>query len=635
MKQKLACLSMLLLILCVGAVAAQSPEDAPYRDASLPIEARVEDLLGRLSLAEKIGQMTLVESGSISPQQAVEYHVGAILTGGDGGPTDNTAENWYAFTQAYQDAALEAELGIPILYGIDAIHGHNNVRGSVIFPHNIGLGAAANPALMHAIGRVTACQMLATGIHWNYAPVLAVPQDIRWGRFYESYGQDPDLVQAQAQAFVEGLQGSSLSATDTVMATLKHFVADGGTVWREPANPNYMREFWGYPIDQGDAPLDEAELRAVHLAPYVGLHEETWSIMASFSSWKGTKVHASAYLMTHVLKDEMGFAGFVVSDWAAIDQITPDYYQAVVTSINAGVDMNMVPYDYRRFIDVMQRAVDAGDIELARIDDAVRRILRAKFALGLFEDAAGRPDLLAQYDAPAYRALSRSAVSQSVVLLQNENEALPLSPDIRTLFIAGEAADDIGIQSGGWTINWQGSTGATTPGTTIREALESGFGEDVRVVYNRFGRFDRFVDDTGNPLMADAAVVVIGEAPYAEGAGDRPDLSLTEADLLLIERASAQAETLIVVMLTGRPLIISDHLDLADAWVAAWLPGTEGAGIADVLTGAHPFVGRLALTWPRDMAQVPLGASDAAPLFEPGWGIRTGEAPAVTPVSCD
>lgn len=616
-------LSFLLAVL-VSITVAQD-DTLSYRDSSLAIEERIENLLSRMTLEEKIGQMTLVEQFSIDPETSAEYMAGGIL---NGGPRINTPQTWYTLTQSYQQAALNTRLGIPILYGLDAIHGHNTVYGSVIFPHNVGLGSSRNPALMEQIGRVTACNMVATGSYWNFSPVLAVPQDIRWGRYYEGYSQDPELVSLMATSFIRGLQGESLSDAYTVMATPKHFVGDGGTSWSNEYNPNYQTEYNGYPIDRGDTIVSEAELRSIHLAPYVPVLEENiWSVMASFSSWNGAPVHASDYLLTDVLKGELAFEGFVVSDWGAIDLITEDYYEAVVLAINAGVDMNMVPYDYERYIEVMHRAIDNEDISLMRVDDAVRRILRAKFHLGLFEDASGQAQLLENYDNESFRSLGRSAVSQSLVLLQNENHVLPLGDEVETLFIAG-AADDIGMQSGGWTISWSGQSGGITPGTTILDGLETALTGTTDIYYNQSGHFDRITDDNGDPIIADTAIVVIGEMPYAEGAGDQEDLSLPDTDVALIERVGDQAETLIVILLSGRPLIISDHLDKADAWVAAWLPGTEGGGIADVLTGIHPFVGTLALTWPRDMSQVPLSAlseSGEDPLFPTGWGITTGQ----------
>jgi beta-glucosidase len=335
--------------------------------------------------------------------------------------------------------------------------------------------------------------------------------------------------------------------------------------------------------------------------------------MVSFSSWNGTKMHAHSTLLMDVLKGELGFSGFLVSDWQAIDQITPDYYEAVVTSINAGVDMNMVPYDANLFINTMLTAVQKGDIAEARIDDAVRRILTAKFNLGLFENPYPDPDQLAQIGSAEHRALAQEAVSQSLVLLQNENDALPIAKDAR-IFMAGPYAHDIGIQSGGWTIEWQGKEGPITTGTTILEAIEATATGEVS--FNKFGRFEEM-----NP-PADVGIVVLGERPYAEGFGDAADLSLSESDVEMIRRMGEQANKVVVVLLSGRPLIITDALPLADAWVAAWLPGSEGQGVADNLFGDHPFTGTLPYTWPASMDQLPLGAG-GEPLFPFGHGLTT------------
>jgi beta-glucosidase len=577
---------------------------------------RAEELLAQMTLDEKIGQMTLVEKGSITGVDVTDQAIGGVLSGGGGYPrTGNTPEAWRDMVKEYQDAALQTRLGIPLLYGVDAVHGHNNVKGAVIFPHNIGLGAANDPDLMTRIGQVTASEMIATGIYWNYAPVLAVPQDIRWGRTYEGFAQDTATVSALATAYLVGLQGDDLADPSTVLGTPKHFVGDGATVWGTGSS--------GYAIDQGDMQVDEETLRAIHLPPYQAVIEAgAQSIMVSFSSWNGAKMHGNQYLITDVLKHELGLEGFVVSDWGGIDQVNHDYYTAVVTTINAGVDMNMVPSNYGRFIATVKQAVENGDITEERVDDAVRRILTVKFNLGLFENPYGRDELLDTVGSDAHRELAREAVQKSLVLLKND-DVLPLATDTPLIYVAGRAADDVGIQCGGWTIEWQGSSGAITPGTTILEAVEQTVSSDTTVVYDRQGDFSDATDGNGKLVKADVGIAVVGEPPYAEGRGDNGQLSLTRRDLDVLENMSEYSETLVVVLISGRPLIITNEIDNWDAAVAAWLPGTEGGGVADGLFGQSPITGKLSFEWPASLDQIPLGASNEAPLFPLGYGLET------------
>ena len=625
-------LILLIFVACQQAVTTPSPQETAvaestsliYQDVNQPIADRVDDLLARMTLAEKIGQMTLVEKNSIRLEDITDQLIGALLSGGGGSPDQNSPEGWASMVDGFQQQALKTRLAIPLLYGVDAVHGHSNVKGTVIFPHNIGLGATGNPDLLREIGRITALETAATGIYWNYAPAVSVPQDIRWGRTYEGYSENSELVTELSQAYLTGLQGQTLNDVVTILATPKHFVGDGGTIWGSSTSGDYM-------IDQGVTTVDEATLRAVHLPPYqAAIEAGAMSMMVSYSSWQDTKMHAQAYLLTDVLRGELGFTGFLVSDWQAIDQINPDnYYESVVTSINAGVDMNMVPYDYNRFIDTLTTAVENGDVTNARIDEAVRRILTVKFALGLFERPFADESLLADVGSDVHRAVARDAVRQSLVLLKNEHNALPIAHDTPRIFVAGEAADDIGLQTGGWTIEWQGKPGNITPGTTILQAIENSVSPATTVRFNRFGRFD----DT-----ADIGIVVVGETPYAEGRGDTDNLSLTEADISRLERMRQHSNKLIVIIISGRPLIITDQLPLADAFVAAWLPGTEGQGVADILFGNYPFNGRLAYSWPRSMAQLPFDFANLpttgcdAPLFPFGYGLTTEEsAPLILP----
>lgn len=609
-------LGLSLLIAAFSAVA----QEPAYLDAELDVESRVEDLLGRMTLEEKIGQMTLVENKSITAQSVTRFVIGGILSGGGGYPTPNTAEAWANMVDGFQQAALDTRLGIPLIYGVDAVHGHNNVYGATIFPHNVGLGAADNPDLVQQIGEITAREMIATGIYWNYSPVMAVPQDIRWGRAYEGFGENTALVDRLSNALLRGLQ-ATLGDTGTVLGTPKHYIGDGGTAWGTSDRGN---------IDRGDTRVDEATLRARDLPPYLtALENGAMSIMVSFSSWNGVPMHGHDYLINDVLKGELGFDGFVVSDWGGIDLIATDYYDAVVMSINAGVDMNMVPQNYPLFIETMNSAIENGDISLNRVDDAVRRILRVKFMMGLFERPFSDRELLDTVGSEEHRAIARQAVRESLVLLRNENQALPIAKDVGVIFVAGQGANDIGLQSGGWTIEWGGGLGAITPGTTILDGIQATVSAETEVHYNTIGRFNRVTDANGDPIIADVGIVVLAEFPYVEWHGDSAFLDLDPANAAIIERVRERSEKLIIVLLSGRPVMISDYLLASDAFVAAWLPGTEGAGITDVLFGDQPFVGRLPYTWPRSIDQIPFDFANLpqtgcdAPLFPFGYGLTS------------
>ncbi len=608
---------------------------APYATAVQPaaarsVDDRVEALLAQMTLAEKIGQMTQVEKNSITPKDVTRYFIGSVLSGGGGSPPRNTPDDWLAMVSGFQEAALSTRLRIPLLYGVDAVHGTAAVVDATVFPQNVGLGAADDPDLMRRIGAATAAEMAATGIRWNFAPVVAVPQDIRWGRTYEGYGENTNLVSRLAAPYIEGLQedasGQRFGSPATVLATAKHFLADGGTTF----GSSTTEIFKPYLLDQGDARIDEATLRRVHLPPYqAAVDAGAGSVMASFSSWNGVKMHGNRDLLTGVLRDELGFEGFVVSDWQGIDQIPGDYYSDVVTAINAGIDMVMVPYDYKLFIDTLTKAVEQGDVSQARIDEAVRRILRVKAEMGLFDGDPLQPGApMETVGSPEHRELAREAVRKSLVLLQNDDATLPLATDTPLIYVAGQAADDIGIQIGGWSTQWQGQEGDITAGTTILGGIEEIAGAGAQVRYNAFGRFDRFIDDQGKPIIADVAVAVVGERPYAEGVGDSADLALLPADLAMVERARQGAKKLVLVVLAGRPVDITDLLSLADAVVVAWLPGTEGQGVADVLFGDYPFTGKLPYTWPRSADQLPFDFSALpadgpdAPLFPAGYGLE-------------
>lgn len=592
-------------------------------------DSRVENLLNQMTLAEKIGQMTQVDQRAVQPDDVTHYGLGSVISGGGSNPTPNNPQNWADMVLAFHEAALKTRLGIPLIYGVDAVHGHSNVIGATIFPHNIGLGATRDPHLVERIARATALEASATGVYWNFAPCLAVPQDIRWGRTYEGFSENTNLVSELGAAYVRGLQGT-LGSSGSVLACPKHFVGDGGTIWGSTQQYEWLIDSWQaadqrYKIDQGNVQLDESSLRQVHLAPYItAIEAGARSIMVSFSSWNGAKMHAHHYLLTEVLKEESGFTGILVSDWRAIDQLSPDPYACVVLSINAGLDMIMVPFEYQRFMDNLEQAVQCGDVPIHRIDDAVRRILTVKDELGLFvrkRTDEPRPQSLGNDE---HRRLARRATRKSLVLLKNDKGTLPISKDIGHIAVAGPAADDIGIQCGGWTIEWLGEMGNITEGTTLLQAIQKTVSFETTVHFDNSGNFSA-------DFNFDLGIVGLHEPPYAEGVGDRADLQLNEEEISLLERVRSRCRRVVVIIFSGRPLIITEQLPLADALVAAWLPGTEGQGLIDVLFGDYPFTGKLPYAWPRAMEQLPFEFSTAsydggaAPLFPFGHGLTTDE----------
>ena len=560
-----------------------------YRDSTQPTAARVADLLGRLTLAEKIAQMTQPEKYSVTPDEVAALGIGSVLSGGGGNPQPNTPATWAAMVGEYDEAARRSRLGIPLLYGVDAVHGHNNVHGATIFPHTISLGAAGDPELVRRVARATALETAATGVRWDFAPMVSVVQDPRWGRTYEAFGDDTAAVTALSRAYLLGLQdagdGRGLASPHAVLGTPKHYLGDGATLWGTSKMEMLGTRFH---IDQGDMRVDEATLRAKYLPPYAAaVAAGALSVMPSFSSWNGVKMHAHRYLLTDVLKGELGLRGFLVSDWQAMDQIDPDYATAVATSINAGLDMSMVPYDWRRFIATLTAAIESGAVPLSRIDDAVGRILTVKFEMGLFEQRPGELPPLSIMGAAEHRALAREAAARGMVLLRNDGGALPIGSG--PIYVAGEAADNIGLQCGGWTIKWQGEvTRDLTVGTTILAGLRQVAPPGTAITYSPTADFP------GDERAA-VGLLFVHELPYAEGLGDRADLRLPAEQAALIDKLRARCERLVVVLITGRPLIISDHLPRAEAWVAAWLPGSEGGAVADVLFGRLPFTGRLPL----------------------------------------
>ena len=590
----LATLLLLPLVACGGGSTPAAPAVTPSADSGPRPD--VEALLRDMTLDEKVGQMTQAERSALRSESDIkDYFLGSVLSGGGSAPPDKTAPGWAEMYDRYQSIARQTRLRIPLLYGVDAVHGHNNVVGAVIFPHDIGLGCTRNAALVERVAKATAEEVAATGIDWTFSPCIAVARDERWGRTYESFGETPELVSEMGAAAVRGYQSGG------ILACPKHYLADGGTTGGR---------------DQGDAQLDETTLRAIHLPGYrAAIAAGAGSVMASFSSWNGQKMHGNRYLLTDVLKGELGFSGFVVSDWAGIDQLPGDYASDVEVSINAGIDMVMVPERYPEFVATLKSLVQSGRVPQSRIDDAVRRILRRKGALGLWEAPNADRSLLPQVGSDAHRQVARDAVRQSLVLLKNDGRVLPLSKMTRRIHVAGRNADDLGNQCGGWTISWQGSSGAiTSGGMTILQAIRAGVLAGASVTYA--------LDGSG-AAGADVGVVVIGETPYAEGLGDRSDLSLSAADVAAVQAVKRAGVPVVVVLVSGRPMILDAILGDADAIVAAWLPGTEGAGVADVLFGDYSPTGKLSHSWPRAMSQLPINWGDASydPLFPYGYGL--------------
>ncbi|WP_405020839.1 glycoside hydrolase family 3 protein [Kitasatospora sp. NBC_00070] len=596
---------------------------APYLNSRQPVERRVSDLLARMTLPEKIGQMTQAERNAVDgdPAQITDLGLGSLLSGGGSTPTPNTPAAWADMIDGYQSRALAGRLHIPLLYGVDSVHGHGNLVGATVFPHNIALGATRDPELVREAAHITATETRATGPQWVFAPCLCVARDDRWGRTYESFGEDPDLVTSLETA-IDGFQGrnaSQLDRPDRVLATAKHFAGDGDTTYGSAAG--------SYKLDQGVTVTSHERFRRIDLAPYVAAVREhrVGSIMPSYSSvdWTedgvGNPVKMSAHheLLTEVLKQKIGFDGFLISDWDAINQLPGDYATQVRTAVNAGLDMFMVPYSAARFEQALLTEVQGGRVTTARIDDAVRRILRAKFELGLFEHPFTDRRYADTIGSPAHRAVAREAVAKSQVLLKNDHRALPLNRSQR-IYVAGANADNPGNQAGGWTVTWQGGSGDTIPATTLLEGIRQ-YAPDA--AYS--------LDASAPTAGYQVGIVVVGETPYAEGVGDVGNnghtLALSAADQANIDRVCSAIATCVVLDVAGRPQLIADQLPKLDAFVMSWLPGSEGAGVADVLFGERGFTGKLPVSWPRTEAQEPInvGDRDYDPLFRYGFGLTT------------
>ncbi len=605
----------LLLLTLIAPIPNSASAGRPPTATPVPTPApgggctSTADCLSKMTLDEKIGQMTQASKNALTtPSDITTYYLGSLLSGGGEGPngTGGTASQWANMYDNFQSYALQTPLKIPLLYGVDAVHGHNNVYGAVIFPHHIGMGATRDAALVQQADQVTRDEVLGTGIDWVFAPCVCVPRDDRWGRTYEGFGEDPALVSSLGVASIKGFQGTGLGPT-TVIATAKHYVADGGT--------KYGTGDSGYLIDQGDAQITEAELQAIHLPPYqAAIQNGVGAVMISFSSWNGVKNHGNPYLITTVLKGELGFQGIVVSDWAGIDQLPGDYASDVRTAINAGIDMVMVPTNYKTFISTLRSEVLAGNVPMSRIDDAVTRILNAKFALGLFDQPYTDRAYTAQVGSAAHRAVARQAVRESLVLLKNDG-VLPLSKtSTYKIVVGGSHVNNLGYQAGGWTISWQGGSGATTVGTTFWQALQAA--KPAGVTLQNVGT------QTKGNYRGDVGIVVVGETPYAEGQGDSSTLALSGANVAQINDICSRVTKCVIILMSGRPLIINSQLNQANAFVAAWLPGTEGAGITDALFGDYGFVGKLPVTWPNTVTQEPINDGDGQTgLFPLGYGI--------------
>jgi beta-glucosidase len=577
----LACALCFATLLSVRAASSPKPFSS--------YDVQVKPIVAQMTLDEKIGQMTQPDQEFLAdPADITTLFLGSVLSGGSSDPKEgNSVQAWTDLYDRLQRRALATRLRIPLLYGVDAVHGHNNVLGAVVFPHNIGLGATRNPALVEKAARITAEEVRATGIQWTFAPGVMVPQDPRWGRTYEGFSDHPEVVAAMGEAAVRGFQGADLANPLSVLACAKHFVGDGGTAFDSAKTG----------LDQGDMRVDEATLRRVHLPGYItAIKAGVGSIMPSYSSWNGVKCSGNKHLLTDILKQELGFEGFLISDYDAVDQITRDYKEAIGISINAGMDMVMVPKKYKLFIANLKALVNEGTVPMSRIDDAVTRILRVKAAMGLLDpnrqQLADR-GLQRTFGSDEHRAVARQAVRESLVLLKNQSKTLPLKKSVARIHVAGKSADDLGNQCGGWTIDWQGKSGNLTPGgTTLLAAMKK---VASNVTYS--------ADGTG-AKGATVGVVVIGEQPYAEMKGDRHELSLAPEDIAAVNNMKAAGIPVVVILYSGRPMTLGPVFDKADALIAAWLPGTEGEGITDVLFGDHKPKGKLSYNWEK---QFPFG----------------------------
>lgn len=605
----------LVLSLVGGFPTTVSAYQYPYQDPSLTVEQRISDLLPRMTLNEKVGQMLQVERLSATTTEVNTYSIGSVLSGGGSVPSPNTPTSWADMIDSFQSAAMSTRLQIPILYGVDAVHGHNNVYGATMFPHNIGLGATRDADLIERIGSAVAEEVRTTGVNWDFTPCVTAPQDDRWGRTYEGFSESPGLVAELGVAMTEGLQGQKTDSNflkgTKLIADVKHWIGDGNTVDGD---------------DQGNAPMTDQDLEPF-IKPYSdAISAGARTVMIDLGTVNNVRTHANYHLITEVLKGQLGFTGIVVSDWNGANNLDADYSLALKAAINAGIDMYMEPDNWKskNFIGTVINLVNTSQVSQSRIDDAVTRILRVKFEAGLFESPYADRSLLSNgnFGGAAHRAIAREAVRKSATLLKNENHILPLSKSAR-VFVAGTKANDIGYQCGGWTIWWQGSSGNITPGTTILDGITSAATNPNNVTYSADG-----TGATGN----DVAIVVVGESPYAEMNGDVgtgqpiPNLDLSSSDQSVLDQVRNSGVPTIVIMLSGRPMNITNRLGDWNGFIAAWLPGTEGNGLADVLFGDYDFTGKLPVSWPSNFdtgIKINAGDSNYNPLFPFGYGLNT------------
>ncbi|CAN6719903.1 unnamed protein product [Malus baccata var. baccata] len=610
-----------LLVFCIAIAEA---EYIKYKDPKQALNSRIKDLLSRMTLEEKIGQMVQIDRSVASPEVMKKHFIGSILRGVvNVPPQKDSAETWINMVNDLQKGSLSTRLGIPLIFGIDAVHGHNNVYKATIFPHNVGLGATRDPELVKRIGAATALEVRATGIPYVFAPCIAVCRDPRWGRCYESYSEDPKIVQAMSE-IIPGLQGEIpansekgvpfVAGNKKVAACAKHFVGDGGTMKG---------------INENNTVINKHGLLSIHMPGYYdSIIKGVATIMVSYSSWNGVKMHANRDLITGFLKNTLRFRGFVISDWEGIDRITSpphaNYSYSIQAGISAGIDMFMVPYKYTEFINDLTFLVKNGIIPVSRIDDAVKRILRVKFVMGLFEEPLANLSFINQLGSQEHRELAREAVRRSLVLLKNGESAdkplLPLPKKASKILVAGSHADNLGYQCGGWTMEWQGVSGNNfTEGTTILTAIKNTMNPKTEVVYKENPDAD-FVKLNSFSY----AIVVVGEHPYAETVGDSLNLTIPDPGPSTITNVCGAVKC-VVIILSGRLVVIQPFVPLIDALVAAWLPGTEGQGVADVLFGDYGFTGKLSRTWFKTVDQLPMNVGDAHydPPFPFGFGLTT------------
>lgn len=599
-------------------------EPCVYQNTDAPVEARVQDLLSRMTLPEKIGQMTQIERTVASPAAIRDFFIGSVLNAGGSAPfEDAKSSDWADMIDGFQRSALASRLGIPLIYGTDAVHGNNNVYGATVFPHNIALGATRDADLVRRIGAATALEVRASGVHWAFAPCVAVLGDPRWGRSYESYGEDPGLV-SEMTLLVSGLQGEPpvehpngypfVAGSNKVVACAKHFVGDGGT---------------DKGVNEGNTIASYEDLEKIHIPPYLKcLAQGVSTVMASYSSWNGSNLHSDYFLLTEVLKEKLGFKGFIISDWEGLDRLSEprgsNYRNCVKTAVNAGIDMVMVPFKYEQFIQDMTDLVESGEIPMARVNDAVERILRVKFVAGLFEHPLSDRSLLETVGCKEHRELGREAVRKSSVLLKNGKDAdkpfLPLDRNAKRILVTGTHADDVGYQCGGWTKTWFGLSGRITIGTTLLDAIKAAVGDKTEVVYEKTPSKETLESSEGFSY----AIVAVGESPYAETIGDSSELIIPFDGSDIVTTVAERIPTL-VMLISGRPVVLEPTvLEKTEALVAAWLPGTEGQGMADVIFGDYDFEGKLPVSWFKTVEHLPLNAraNSYDPLFPLGFGLN-------------